>query len=297
MEEAMNRILWVSAAVLAAVVGCGGSSDDHDDGGVGDVAAEDAAADVPADVPMDVPADVPADAPMDVPMDVPADVPADVPSDAPPDGPDPCLVEPTARENGAYAVTRIEVVAPDVFGSVLPTLTGRILSADISVVLATDLERADTGFALEAGQAIEYLSPTRRARFCKDEFCGYPPNVVSGWAADVDDCNGFSTAEPATLVFSLYPPSHPGAATPLRLVDVRVRGRFDADRSHVVEGVLTGAILRDQTPTVFPALSLSLADLVRAAGIEADYDEDEDTHPDGWTVEIRFEAEWIEFIR
>jgi hypothetical protein len=203
-----------------------------------------------------------------------------------------CTLDPSARTGGAYAVTSLEVIRPAVFGGVAPTLTARIDDDDIFVVLGTDISPVGPAFHLEVGPAVERLYPEPRAQYCRDELCGWPPNQITIYDATWT-CDEFATASPADLVFSLYPPSHPAAATPLRIVGASIRGRFDATRSRIVEGTVTGGILEDSTPLVYPMFDVSLDELLTAAGVAKDFDINRDTIPDGWSVELRFEASWI----
>jgi len=203
-----------------------------------------------------------------------------------------CTVDPSARSNGGYVVTRLEVVRPAVFGGVAPTLTSRIDTDDIFVVLGTNLVPTATAFRLEVGQAVERLYPSPRAQFCRDEICGWPPNQVTIFDATAA-CNDFGTDAPADLVFSLYPPSHPASATPLRIVNATIRGQFDARRDRIVNGMLLGAILEDATPVVYPMFDISLDELLTAAGVAKDYDGNGDGRFEGWNIELRFEADWV----
>jgi hypothetical protein len=258
----------LSIGILPVLAGCYGSFANSADVGDRDTAAVDARPDTPADA-----------------------------ADTATDTGVPCTLLPTARENGAYVVTSLELVRPNVLGSVSPTLTARIDMDDISVVLATNLRRVGTGtFTLVVGPAIQWEYGDRPARFCTDDLCYWPPNVVSSFPSTID-CREFSTTTPGELTFSLYPPSHPAAATPLHVYGASITGRFDDGRERIVEGLLTGGVLEEETPMVFPAWDLSLDELLTAAGIPMDFHINRDGIPDGWQIELRFTAEWIAFER
>ena len=204
----------------------------------------------------------------------------------------PCVLDPAARSNGAYAVSWLEVIRPSIFGGVTPTLTARITSDDIYVVLFMGLAPGDTTFHMEVGQAQEWMYPTPHSRFCRDEICGWPPNQVTIFDATAL-CNDFGTTSRADLVFSLYPPSHPAAATPLRIVNASIRGQFDARRDRIVNGMLTGGILAPVAEAVYPMAGVSLRSLLDTVGVAMDYDANGDGVFDGWSVELRFEADFV----
>jgi hypothetical protein len=235
--------------------------------------------------------DVAADAAHDTTPHDTVDARPDAPDDAAPDAP--CVIDPAARTYPGFVVATLEVVRPNVFGSVAPTLTARIDADDIFVLLNADVAGAVSSFHLEVGQGIESRYPTRRGMFCRDDVCGWPPNQVTIYDATLA-CNDFRTTAPADLVFSLYPPAHsyPGSTVPLRIVNASLAGQFDARRERL-DGTLTGGIRADQTPLVYPAFDLSLDELLTAAGVPQDFDADGDGVMDGWQVELRFTAEPI----
>jgi hypothetical protein len=204
---------------------------------------------------------------------------------------------PGARVNPAFAVTTIEVVRPDVFGTVSPTLDMRVTMEDIYVVVASpDLAVDSTTCHIEVGQAMEHLYPTPYAQFCTDVLCGHPPNTVTSFDASVA-CNAFETTAPLDVQFSLYPPAHPGSEKPLTIQSATVRGEFDETRENIIDATVTGGLLASDAAAVYPMTGTTISSLLTAAGIAMDYDDNGDTTMDGWQVELRFTGARVELTR